>query len=75
MADIEALIDALMNGRLEERCSAALELGELGEKRAIEPLIASLKEESETIRVNAAQALHWIVNSGERIDAFNEKNG
>lgn len=73
MADIEALIDALMNGRLEERCSAALELGELGEKRAIEPLIASLKEESEIIRVNAAQALHWIVNSGERIDAFIEK--
>jgi HEAT repeat protein len=40
--DIDALIDLLTNGRRRERGAAATALGELGDPRAVQPLVDAL---------------------------------
>jgi HEAT repeat protein len=41
--DVESLINLLANGKRRERHAAARTLGELGDPRAVEPLIAALE--------------------------------
>jgi hypothetical protein len=54
---IDALIDALKNGRKDLRGEAAIMLGKLQAFRAIEPLVSTLQHENEWIRTYAAAAL------------------
>jgi len=59
--DVKALIQAL--GYKKDymiRDAAAKSLGELGDPRAVQPLIAALRDESLLVRCTAAQALGWI---------------
>jgi HEAT repeats len=56
---VPALIAFFQNpaNKTEYRGSAATSLGKLGDLRAVEPLIASLKEDNFTITQNASAAL------------------
>ena len=54
---VPQLIQALRDSDREVRACAAVALGELGDRRGVEPLIAALKDESEQVRRRAAEAL------------------
>ena len=58
--DVEREIERLRSGNPKERDEAAYHLGELGDKRAVEPLIAALKDEDIDVRCEAAEALGFI---------------
>jgi len=47
-------------GSVQERCSIILSLGETGDSRAVEPLIAELRNVKSPCRVEAAQALREL---------------
>jgi len=55
---VEPLIDALKNENIDIRQRAAFALGNIGDKRAVEPLIEALNDE--LVRSNAATALGKI---------------
>ena len=55
-----SLIDALKDKDIKVRPEAAWALGEIREKRALEPLLDALKDESLSMRTSAANALKKI---------------
>jgi HEAT repeat protein len=55
--DIPGLIEALRTGRPRARRAAANALIEIPDPRAIEPLVAALRDADELVRLNAALAL------------------
>ena len=60
-SDIKGLIKALGYIKDEDvRTAAAGALGQIGDPRAVEPLIAALKDEGESVRSSAARALGKI---------------
>lgn len=64
--DIEGLVRAL--GYKEDyyvRMDAARALGKIGDPRAVEPLIAALKDEELNVRKEAAGALESLHRSGK----------
>ena len=66
MRDVDALINVLNNGKLEEekfyeRMTATKALGDIGDTRAVEPLIKTLRDNRESsLRGYAAEALGKI---------------
>lgn len=54
---ISELLLLLTKGELDSRSPAAEALGELGDKRAVEPLLAALQTEDWNIRVSVCEAL------------------
>jgi len=60
---VPPLIDALETGTLEERQEAAIALGKLGDKRAIEPLTAALQHVGTDARPAVEAALKAITNT------------
>lgn len=58
--NVEALISALKVSDREIRWNAAVKLGEIGDKRAIEPLIGALKDGYIPVNLPAAEALVQI---------------
>ena len=57
---VELLIEALKDGDADTRCAVVEILGEIGDTRAVEPLIdVSLKDKDETVRSRAVGALRW----------------
>jgi HEAT repeat protein len=57
MKDINSLIEELADNSNVVRMTAAVSLGNLGDKKAVEPLIKALQDEYEYVRINAALAL------------------
>ncbi len=60
MDKVEQLIAKLQKGKPKEKADAAKELGKLGDVRAMEPLIATLKDKERIVRDAAAKALDKI---------------
>jgi HEAT repeat protein len=63
--DVEGLIKVLTNGKRSEadilmQCEAVKALAEIGDQRAVKPLIHALADGDKRIRVNAAEALGRI---------------
>jgi len=56
--DVKGLIKALKDWRVVDE--AAYVLGEIGDKRAVEPLIKALEDEDRNVRWGAAEALGYI---------------
>ena len=52
----------LKNGAPKGREEAAFALGSIGDRRAVDPLIAALKDNSTSVRAKAAQALGKIAD-------------
>ena len=66
---VEPLINSLMKDKNHEvRWVAAVALGEIGDKRAIPSLLASLREEDRYVRYGSARALEQIGWSAETIE-------
>ncbi len=59
-AAIDGLLDVLREGRLEARVEAAQALGTIGDPAAVDGLSAALDDESEWVRVPAADSLRQI---------------
>ena len=55
--DIHGLIKALRYGDFDVRVKAAEALGNIGDKRAVEPLMDTLKDENRDVRKEAEKAL------------------
>jgi len=55
--ELNRLIDQLKGNNSRSRARAASSLGKLGDKRAVEPLIAALKDNDASVRRSAAEAL------------------
>ena len=58
--NVKGLIEALENEDWYVRMCAAVVLGEIGDKRAMEPLTSALKDRSRDIRRSTAMALEKI---------------
>lgn len=58
--EVEDLISDLGSEIEADRVAAALVLGEIGDSRALDPLIAALKDENATVRYAAAEAFAVI---------------
>ncbi len=58
--DIQTHLEALKSDHPAKRCAAATALGNLGDKRAVEPLIEALKDSDHMVRAMAAKALGSI---------------
>ncbi len=58
--DLKGLLKALEYRDLDIRNKAAIALGEMGDERAVEPLVATLNDENIHVRNNAAKALEKI---------------
>ncbi len=54
---VEGYLKALSSNSSYDRRSAAAALGKLGDRRAVEPLIARLEDENSSVRRSAAEAL------------------
>jgi HEAT repeat protein len=55
--EVQRTLKKLRSDNPVSRFIAADKLGNLGDKRAVEPLIAALKDNDETVRLHAAEAL------------------
>ena len=55
--DVKRLIDELGDWDKDVRCGAAYALGDIRDKRAVQPLIKALGDENKDVRKNAARAL------------------
>lgn len=58
--DVKGLIKALKHKDSRVRDIAALVLGDIGDVRAVEPLIQALKDENYSVRSSASEALEKI---------------
>ncbi len=79
MPKVESLINELQDyrGPVRLRCEAARKLGTIGDPRAVEPLVAALKDENRGVRVCAASALGAIKDSRAAVPlivALNDKD-
>ena len=63
---VELLIEAFGNGAYDVQGGTALLLGEIGDSRAVEPLIEVLRDEVWIARVSAAEALDKIKDSKQK---------
>src|SRR5688572_1849180 len=63
------LLKQLTEPHVEQRNQAAQALAALGDRRAVEPLIAALQDRSEYVRANAAWALGQL-RDGRAFDAL-----
>lgn len=61
---VDDLIRRLRDPDAKTRLSAALNLGKLGDKRAIMPLVGALTDGDKTVRAVAAAALGKLINAG-----------
>ena len=61
--NVKGLIKALRHKDRRVRSEAAEALGEIGDKRAVEPLIQALKDEYWDVRLRAEKALEKIEKS------------
>lgn len=72
--DVKALIKALRNKKADIRSKAAQALGEIGDARAMEPLLSSLRDGDRNMRWQAGEALEklgWVPkNEVERITSL-----
>ncbi len=59
-SDVREQIERLSSDDPAERSSAAWALGKIGDKRAVEPLIAVLKDKGSYVRYYASEALTKI---------------
>lgn len=59
-SDPEELVNALRNGNVRARTSAAAALGELGCARWVDPLILALHDEAAQVRASAAESLRKV---------------
>ena len=65
--DVEGLIEALRHeDNYYVRIDAAKALGEIGDKRAVEPLIQALKDEKPEVRLAAVSALRLVIDAKEQ---------
>jgi len=79
MPKVETLINELKDhhGPVRLRCEAARKLGTIGDARAVEPLVAALKDRDRGLRVCAASALGAIKDpraAAPLIVALNDKD-
>ena len=58
--DVRKEIERLRSSDPVERTAAARILGNIGDRRAVGPLISVLKDEHPQVRMNAVTALRWI---------------
>lgn len=72
MADrVEELIEELKHTSVERKIKAAEALGEIGDARAVEPLIASLRGSDGDVREAAMKAANRIENlQGSLIESY-----
>jgi len=72
--DVKGLIKALRNKKADIRSKAAQALGEIGDARAMEPLLSSLRDGDRNMRWQAGEALEelgWVPkNEVERITSL-----
>jgi hypothetical protein len=59
-AELNELTDQLKRNSSRARARAASALGKLGDKRAVQPLFAMLKDEDEEVRRSATEALRKL---------------
>lgn len=62
---VPVLVTALRDGRPEMRCAAALSLSACGNREAVTPLMALLKDANATVARAAANALEHLTGSAE----------
>ena len=69
MNAVESLIACLRDENLGIRTNAAMALGNIGDTRAVEPLIESLNDHDEVMRSRASSALEEITGQDFGQDA------
>ena len=74
MDNVEKLIAGLKSADAQTRLDAAIELGNLKDSRAIDPLKEALQDKHEFVRVQAKEALRKIGDAGTTVSFTGSSN-